>query len=156
MRSGALRIGLVLAALAAGGVQAQPSRELREAEQSRREELAHQREAAQRAAAARAEAQKLAAQQERVLARLREAEQATSSVAVRIEALEQRRRDAAQRLAARVADVTPLLPVLERLALFPTETMLAAPLPPEQAVRGTLVLGGIVRTLEREIGRAHV
>jgi septal ring factor EnvC (AmiA/AmiB activator) len=152
----ARRAGLGLAAtlLACGlltGAQAQPSREqVRAAEQARREELATQREAAQRAAAAKAEALKLTAQQERILARLREAEGATSSVATRIEALEQRRRDAAQRLAARIADFTPLLPVLERLALFPSETMLAAPLPPEQSVRGALVLGGIVRTLERE------
>ncbi len=130
---------------------AQPSREqVRAAEQARKEELATQRDAAQRAAAARAETLKLSAQQERILARLREAEGATSSVAARIEALEQRRRDAAQRLEARIADFTPLLPVLERLALFPSETMLAAPLPPEQSVRGALVLGGIVRTLERE------
>lgn len=152
----ARRAGLGLAAtlLACGlltGAQAQPSREqVRAAEQARKEELATQREAAQRAAAAKAEALKLTAQQERILARLREAEGATSSVATRIEALEQRRRDAAQRLAARIADFTPLLPVLERLALFPSETMLAAPLPPEQSVRGALVLGGIVRTLERE------
>jgi len=34
--------------------------------------------------------------------------------------------------------------------MFPSETMLAVPVPPEQAVRGALVLGGIVRTLERE------
>lgn len=134
-----------------GSTMAQPSREqVRAAEQARREELATQREAAQRAAAARAETMKLSAQQERILARLREAEGATNSVAARIEALEQRRRDAAQRLDARIADFTPLLPVLERLALFPSETMLAAPLPPEQSVRGALVLGGIVRTLERE------
>lgn len=152
----ARRAGLGLAAtvLACGllaSAEAQPSREqVRAAEQARKEELATQREAAQRAAAAKAEALKLTAQQERILARLREAEGATSSVAARIEALEQRRRDAAQRLAARVADFTPLLPVLERLALFPSETMLAAPLPPEQSVRGALVLGGIVRTLERE------
>ena len=43
-----------------------------------------------------------------------------------------------------------MLPVLERLALFPAETMLAVPMPPEQAVRGALVLGGIARTLQDE------
>lgn len=160
MKPAARRAGLGLAAaLAAGvalsgpaaGVTGKPSRaEVQAAEQARKAELAAQREAAQRAAAARAEAHKLSAQQERTLARLREAEQATADVAARIEALAQRQRDAAQRLAVRIADFTPLLPVLERLALFPSETMLAAPLPPEQSVRGALVLGGIVRTLERE------
>ena len=144
-----------LAALAAGtlvpGAAAQPSSEqLRVAEQARRKEIAAQHDASRRATAAQAAAQKLAAQQERTLAKLREAEAATAAAAVRIEALELRRRDAAARLAVRIADFTPLLPVLERLAMFPSETMLAVPVPPEQAVRGALVLGGIVRTLERE------
>ncbi len=138
-------------ALLWGAASAQPTREqVREAEQARRAELAAQREALQQAAAARSDAQKLAAQQAQILARLRDAEQATSTAAARIEALADRRRAAAARLAVRAADITPLLPVLERLALFPAETMLAVPMPPEQAVRGALVLGGIVRMLEHE------
>ena len=43
-----------------------------------------------------------------------------------------------------------MLPVIERLALYPAETLLAVPLPPEQAVRGLLVLGGIGRQLEAD------
>ena len=146
-----IRLALAIALLLAAPAAAQPSRvELREAEQSRREELAAQREAAQRATAARADAQKLAAQQTQILARLRDAEQATTTAATRIEALAERRRAAEARLAVRAADITPLLPVLERLALFPAETLLAIPIPPEQAVRGALVLGGLVRMLEHE------
>ena len=142
---------LVASALMYGTALAQPTRaQVREAEQARSDELAAQREAAQRAAVARGEAQKLAVQHARILARLHDAEQATGIAAVRIAALADRRREAAARLALRAADITPLLPVLERLALFPSETMLAAPVPPEQAVRGALVLGGILRTLERE------
>lgn len=146
-----IRLALAIALLLAAPAAAQPSRvELREAEQSRREELAAQREAALRATAARADAQKLAAQQTQILARLRDAEHATTAAATRIEALAERRRMAETRLAVRAADITPLLPVLERLALFPAETLLAIPVPPEQAVRGALVLGGLVRTLEYE------
>ena len=131
--------------------QAHPtSEDVRAAEQARRDELTAQREATKRAAASRAEAQKLTSQQEHILARLRQAESATDTAAERIAALAQRQRDAAARLALRAADITPLLPVLERLALFPSETMLAAPVAPEQAVRGALVLGGILRTLEAE------
>jgi len=141
----------VVTLLVSAAAPAPPTREqVREAEQARREELATQRQAGQRAAAAKAEATKLAGEQEHILARLREAEQATGALATRVEQLEVRRRQAAARLAARAADFAPLLPVLERLALFPSETMLAVPVPPEQAVRGALVLGGIVRTLERE------
>jgi septal ring factor EnvC (AmiA/AmiB activator) len=147
---------LAACVLLSGTARAQPTRDpptreqVRAAEQARREQLATQRDASRRATLAQAEAQKLAAQQERTLARLREAEGATSAAAARIEALELRRRDTAARLAVRIADFTPLLPVLERLGMFPAETMLAVPVPPEQAVRGVLVLGGIVRTLERE------
>lgn len=151
------RLRTVLAAataaalLLSGTAPAQPTRDqVREAEQARRDELATQREAIQRATTARADAQKLAAQQTDILARLRDAEQATSTAATRIEALADRRREAAARLALRAADITPLLPLLERLALFPAETILALPIPPEQAVRGALVLGGLVRTLEHE------
>ena len=143
--------GLLIALLLAAPAAAQPRHDqLREAEQSRREELAAQREAAQRATAARTDAQKLAAQQTQILSRLRDAEQATTVAATRIEALAERRRMAETRLAVRAADITPLLPLIERLALFPTETLLAVPVPPEQAVRGALVLGGLVRTLEHE------
>lgn len=46
--------------------------------------------------------------------------------------------------------MAPLLPVIERLSLYPAETLLAVPMPPEQAVRGVLVLGGIARTLEQQ------
>ena len=146
-----LAAATVAALLLSGPAPAQPTRDqLREAEQARREELATQREATQRATTARSDAQKLSAQHAEILARLRDAEHATSTAATRIAALAERRREAGARLAQRAADITPLLPVLERLALFPAETILALPVPPEQAVRGALVLGGLVRTLEHE------
>lgn len=153
----AVRFGVTLLAallLVAGlpaGSGAQPTRaDVRAAEQARREELAAQREAAQRASEANRQAQKLAAEQARAMAQLRRAEQATEAAAVRVEALAERQRAAEARLALRAADIAPLLPVLERLALFPAETMLAVPVPPEQAVRGALVVGGLLRTLEYE------
>ncbi len=46
--------------------------------------------------------------------------------------------------------MAPLLPLIERLSLYPAETLLAVPMPPEQAVRGVLVLRGIARQLETE------
>lgn len=131
--------------------RAAPSQaQLKQAEQARSRELAAQREAAARAAAAEVEAKRLTAEQEAILEQLRAAEFATTTAAARVEALSERQRAAEARLALRAADITPMLPVLERIALFPAETLLAVPMPPEQAVRGVLVLGGIVRTLERE------
>jgi septal ring factor EnvC (AmiA/AmiB activator) len=44
----------------------------------------------------------------------------------------------------------PLLPLIERLSLYPAATLLAVPGPPEQTLRGVLVLQGLSRQLERE------
>ncbi len=140
---------LLLLALLLTTAQA-PQTQLQEAERARAAELRAQQEAAGRAAAARADERRLAAAQATALARLRETEQATGSTATRIAALAERERAAATRLAARSADLAPLLPVLARLSTYPAETLLAIPLPPEQAVRGVIVLGGIIRQIEAD------
>lgn len=89
---------------------------------------------------------------ERVAAatRLRAAETATAEAAAQMDELARRRRAAQALLAARASDLEPLLPVIERLALFPAETLLAVPEPPEDALRATLVLRGISRELEQQ------
>ncbi len=127
-----------------------PQTQLQEAERARAAELRAQQEAAGRAAAARADERRLAAAQAAALARLRETEANTGSAAARIAALAERERAATARLAVRSADIAPLLPVLARLNAYPAETLLAIPLPPEQAVRGVIVLGGIVRQIEAD------
>jgi septal ring factor EnvC (AmiA/AmiB activator) len=81
---------------------------------------------------------------------LRQAESATADVAARIDALAQRRRDAEQRVQDRAKALQPLLPLIERLSLYPAETLLAVPLPPEKALRGVMVLQGLSRQLEVE------
>jgi septal ring factor EnvC (AmiA/AmiB activator) len=123
---------------------------LQEAERARAADLRAQRDAASRAAAARADERRLAGVQAAALARLRETEAATGNAATRIAALAERARAAAARLVVRSADIAPLLPVLARLHSYPAETLLAIPLPPEQAVRGVIVLGGIVRQIEAD------
>jgi murein hydrolase activator len=44
----------------------------------------------------------------------------------------------------------PLLPLIERLALFPAETLLAIPAPPDETLRGLLVLRGLAGQLGQE------
>jgi murein hydrolase activator len=44
----------------------------------------------------------------------------------------------------------PLLPLIERLSLYPAETLLAVPTPPDEALRGVLVLQGLSRQIEIE------
>ncbi len=107
-------------------------------------------EAEARVRAARAEELRLAAERMAAVARLRGLEGATTQAANRVAELAQRQREAEVQLDRRTGDLAPMLPVMERLALYPAETLLAVPLPPEDAVRGLLVLGTISRQLEAD------
>jgi len=125
-------------------------RDLRDAERLGSEQLAAQKEAADRAARATAEMLRLAQARVAAAARLQQAESATAEIATRIDGLAQRRREAEQRVQARAKAMQPLLPLIERLSLYPAETLLAMPVPPDAAVRGVLVLQGLARQMEAE------
>jgi septal ring factor EnvC (AmiA/AmiB activator) len=107
--------------------------------------------AAARARVAAIAAMQVALTQQRVdaAAKLREAEEATESAANRLADLAARKKAVSAALLARAAAFAPLLPLIERLALFPSETLLAVPAKPRDTLRGVLVLRG----LSREIGR---
>ena len=122
--------------------------QMREAQRARSAELAAQRHAAARASAAAADERRLGAQRVAAASRLRQAETATAEAVQRMEDLANRQRDIEARLAARAADMAPLLPLIERLQLYPAETLLAAPTDPETALTGVLVLRGLARQLE--------
>ncbi len=124
--------------------------EAAEAERARDADLAMQKAAADRARAAADREQALGQARVATAAKLRAAEEALDEAAAKIADLTLRRRDAETRLAARAAALAPVLPVIERLSLYPAETLLAVPMPPEDAVRGVLVLGGLARTLEHD------
>ncbi len=94
--------------------------------------------------------QRLADERALVSARLRATENAASDSAQRVSELALRRQQAERRLGERAAALAPLLPLAERMALFPAETLLAVPAPPEQTVRGLAVLHGLMRTVERQ------
>ncbi|MBV9784646.1 MAG: peptidoglycan DD-metalloendopeptidase family protein [Acidisphaera sp.] len=142
-------LSLLLLAAAAPGPQA-ARQALEQAERDRAAQLAAQQQAALRLREAQAAAARLAAERVAAASRLRQAESATADAAARMSALAGQRRDAEARLAVRAADLAPLLPVIERLSLFPAETLLAVPAPPEAALRGVLVLQGITGELEHE------
>jgi septal ring factor EnvC (AmiA/AmiB activator) len=124
--------------------------QLQESERAHAESLAAQRAAAARAAAAGDAERRLAAVRAATAARLHEAEATTLEVASRIDALTRARQDAEDRLEARAADLAPLLPVVERLSLYPIETLLAAPGSTEDAVRGVLVLNFLSHRIEAD------
>ncbi len=50
-------------------------------------------------------------------------------------------------MAATAETMQPLLPLIERLSLFPAETLLAMPAKAEDTLRGVLVLRGLARQL---------
>jgi murein hydrolase activator len=124
--------------------------QIEQAEKARAAEQAAQQEAAARANAAAAEALRLSAQRVIAAAKLREAEDATAAAAQRMDELAARRRQARASLDARAETMQPLLPVIERLSLFPAETLLAVPNQPEDTLRGVLVLRGLARQLGRD------
>jgi septal ring factor EnvC (AmiA/AmiB activator) len=139
-----------MAVLAAAPQEANTQRELREAERLGAEQLAARKDATARAAQAAAESLRLARNRVEAAAKLRVAEAATADVASRIDTLAERRRDAEHRLAMRAQAIQPLLPLIERLTLYPAETLLAVPTAPDIALRGVLVLQGLARQMEIE------
>ena len=147
---------LTVVATTVAAQAARPPREdaarhqMEQAERARAAELAAQREADARAAVAAAEAQRLAADRIAAAARLRQAEVATAEAAARTDRLAAQRRHAQASLDARAEAMQPLLPVIERMSLFPAETLLAVPAKPEDTLRGVLVLRGLAGQLGRE------
>ena len=151
-RTPRISLGLLLICVAAAAQPPQtPTRQdLGDAERARSAETAAQHAAAERAAAAAAEATRLTAERIAAAARLRQAELATADAASRMDALAARRREAQARLDAQMRTLEPLLPLIERLSLYPAETLLAVPEAPDQTLRGVLVLRGLTRQIVRE------
>jgi len=83
-------------------------------------------------------------------ARAREAEAEVEAARERVATARQAGEAASAALAQRVEALRPLLPVMMRLSLWPAETVLAVPAPPEETLRGGLVLRGMARRLEVE------
>ena len=103
------------------------------------------------AAARAAQADRLAAARSAAAADLRATEDALAIAADRIAALQQQVRSADAATAAQTARLTPLLPLIERLGLYPAETLLSVPGSPEDAVRGVVVLQSLTRRIRTEI-----
>jgi murein DD-endopeptidase MepM/ murein hydrolase activator NlpD len=135
---------------------AQSARDLREAERIAQE----RRQAAEGAATElrlRAEEEvSLAGQRVEAARRAQDAEAEVAAARLRAEAARRASGEASAALRARGQAFQPLLPVMLRLALWPAETVLAVPAEPEEALRGALVLRGMVRRLEEEAAGLRV
>jgi septal ring factor EnvC (AmiA/AmiB activator) len=143
-------LALLLAALT-HPAPAQPlPRELRDAERA-----ANERRRAADAAAA--EARRRAEEEVRLADQRVEAARAAQAAEADVEAARERlveaerlRAAAAGAFTRRAEQLRPLLPAMIRLSLWPAETVLAVPAEPDEALRGALVLRGLVRKLEEE------
>ena len=101
-------------------------------------------------ASAAAEETRLATLRVAAAGRLRAIDAEAAERAAEVAALAEQRDLAEARLQARAAALVPLLPLMQRLALYPAETLLAVPAPPEDALRGLAVIRGIAAQLERD------
>lgn len=142
---------LALLALPQGAALGAPTREQLRAAEAR---AAAEREAATLSREAReaAEAAEEQAAERRVKAAeaASEAQEALEAVTEQVQAAEAARAEAEGEAKRRLEAMAPLLPVMRRLSLWPAETLLALPAPPEDALRGTLVLRSLGRKLQRE------
>lgn len=136
--------------LAAAGPAKPDHDQLLRTGQARAAALAAERDAASRLAAAQAESQRLASARIAAAAQLRTVEAAAADAASQMVTLASRRAAAQERLDQRSRDLAPLLPLIERLSLYPAETLLAVPASPEAAMSGLLVLKGLARQLEAD------
>jgi septal ring factor EnvC (AmiA/AmiB activator) len=93
---------------------------------------------------------RLAGQRVEAAQRAQEAEAEVAAARERVEAARREGAAAAAAVRARAEALRPLLPAMLRLSLWPAETVLAVPAEPEEALRGALVLRGMVRRLEEE------
>jgi murein hydrolase activator len=149
----------LLALIALAAVAAQPARpdkeaatrqQIEQADQQRAAEQAAEQAAAARAAAAADEEHRLAAGRIAAVAKLHDAEAATAQAVDKMRGLIEQKQKAQEALDKRAATLEPLLPVIERLSLFPVETLLAVPGKPEDTLRGVLVMRGIADEIEQE------
>jgi len=83
-------------------------------------------------------------------------EEALAEAEARLEAAQAARDAAEADLNRRAEELAPLIPAMRRLGLWPAETLLIVPAPPEEALRGALVLRGLARRLAREAAEYRV
>jgi len=108
-----------------------------------------QSEAARRQAAAEAaRATALSAASVAATERLQATERDADDAAARLAALHDQQEAARRTLEADAAALAPMLPLIERLSLYPAETLLAAPARPDDSLAGLMVLHGLGTELE--------
>jgi septal ring factor EnvC (AmiA/AmiB activator) len=148
--AGFLAVAGALLLTAAAPAPAPSAQDVQQAEKSREASRKAQEIARAKATAAAAEEKRLADARVAAAAKLRALETGLASSADRVADLARRRAEARAELDQRAAALAPLLPVIERLARYPAETLLASPQSTEDSVTGVLVLNGLTKQLATE------
>lgn len=128
--------------------QQQQAHDLEERRQVEREAREQARQDAQKAAS-------LSAATVDATARLQHTEQQAADLDSRIADLHTEQAALRQQLARAVARLSPLLPLAERLSLYPADTLLAVPLPADRAVTGLLVVHGMMGDIASQARAIH-
>lgn len=105
--------------------------------------------ARQHAAADAARAARLSQATVQAASRVQATERDAATAGDRVAALAARRVAAQRALQADAAALAPMLPAIERLSLYPAETLLAAPASLDDSLAGLMVLRGLGAGLER-------
>ncbi|NVN38229.1 murein hydrolase activator EnvC family protein [Komagataeibacter swingsii] len=128
--------------------QQQQAHDLEERRRVEREAREQARQDAQKAAS-------LSAATVDATARLQHTEQQAADLDSRITGLHTEQAALRQQLAREVARLSPLLPLAERLSLYPADTLLAVPLPADRAVTGLLVVHGMMGDIAGQARAIH-
>ena len=120
-------------------------RQMEDAERIRAIETAAQREATENLAKVLAEEKRLTAAQTAAVERLNRAGAAARDMKAYLETLERARAEAQERIGKREAILQRLLPAMLRMSKYPMDTMLGSPLPPEDTIRGLILVRYLAR-----------
>jgi murein hydrolase activator len=132
---------------AQAAARAQATKATAEADAARKQAAANQRTAAlaqQRAAA-------LAKQRAAEAARLRTIETKVQNTAAELHQATTAEQQAEDDIQQRSDDLSTLLPMALRMSLYPSETVLAAPGPPDRALEGLLATQGVSSDVARQV-----
>jgi septal ring factor EnvC (AmiA/AmiB activator) len=127
------------------------ARELRQAETARAAKIEAAAAASRQESQAAARAAALAQQRVDAAAKLRDIEARVDNAAQALADATEQQKAADEAVSERANDLSSMLPMALRMSQYPSETMLAAPVPPEKAVEGLLATKGLSAELARQV-----
>jgi len=149
---GAKPLGLLLLlCLAAASPKQEAAKRLKATEHARATQLAAQQSALRHEQQEAARAATLAQQRVDAANKLRAIETKVDDTQQLLDQTEAARQQAEDQVQQRAADLSDLLPVALRLSQYPSETLLAAPVPPDKAIEGLETTHGVSAEIARQV-----